>query len=125
MKPRIHSVLTHWIPGSMASGRHPEAAGLRLAGRLGLAHPRAVAGAGGLLPDGADAGLEAFGPVVLALVEQAVGEGVLAGQVRADAEVAGRLAGDHGVLVVADDRLDLLHLPGERAGGLGGRRAGG
>src|SRR5947208_15931797 len=34
----------------------------------GLAHPRAVAGAVGLLPDGADAGLEAFGPVVLALV---------------------------------------------------------
>src|SRR6185437_12186559 len=49
--------------------------------------------AGGLLPDGAGAGLEAFGLVVLALVEQAVGEGVLAGQVRTDAEVAGRLAG--------------------------------
>src|SRR6185437_16197389 len=118
MKPGIQCVLAQWIPGFSASSRRPT-------GRPGLAHPLAVAGPGGLLPDGADAGLEAFGLVVLALVEQAVGEGVLAGQVRTDAEVAGRLAGDHGVLVVADDRLDLLHLPGELARGLAGRRAGG
>src|SRR5215470_10560182 len=93
--------------------------------REGLAHPLAVAGARGLLPDGTDAGLEAFGLVVLALVEQAVGEGVLTGQMRVDAQLAGRLAGDHGVLVVADDRLDILHLPGELAGGLARCRAGG
>src|SRR5437016_2318794 len=82
-------------------------------GGAGLGHPAAAAGAGGLLPDGGGAGLEAFGLVELALVEEAVGEGVLAGQVGADAEVAGGLAGDHGVLVVAEDRLDLLHLPRE------------
>src|SRR5207245_3983863 len=89
----------------------------------GLGHPGAVAGAGGLLPDGAGAGLEASGPVELARVEEAVGEGVLAGQVRADAEVAGGLAGDHGVLVVAEHRLDLLHLPRELLSRLAGRRA--
>src|SRR5262249_9367453 len=87
-------------------------------------HPRTVAAAGGTLPDPPRLGLEASGQVKLALVEQAVGERVLAGQVGADAQVPGGLPGDHGVLVVADDRLDLLHLPGERAGGLAGRRAG-
>ena len=54
-----------------------------------------MAGAGGLLPDGGGAGLEAFGLVELALVEEAVGEGVLAGQVRTDAEVASCLAGEN------------------------------
>src|SRR6266700_4012059 len=108
-----------------SAGRRVGAAGWGWGAGRGLAHPGAVAGAGGLLPDRAGADLEAFGPVVLLLVEQAVGEGVLAGEMRVDAELAGGLAGDHGVLVVADDRLDLLHLPGERAGGLAGRRAGG
>src|SRR6516164_7671794 len=89
-----------------------------------LLHPRAVAGAGGVLPDPPRLGLEAVGLVELALVEQAVGVRVLAGQVGADAQVPGRLPGDHGVLVITDDRWDLLHLPGEPAGGLAAGRAG-
>src|SRR4029077_1347907 len=103
----------------------PSSLGWRSSGAEGLGHPGAVAGAGGLLPDGAGAGLDAFGLVELALVEEAGGERVLAGQVRADAEVAGGLAGDHGVLVVAEYRLDLLHLPRELLRRLAGRRAGG
>src|SRR5277367_796529 len=90
-----------------------------------LGHPAAVTRAGRALPGAAGGGLQAFGAMVLALVEQAVGEGVLAGQVRADAQVPGLVPGQDGVLVVAKHGLDLLHLPGEPAGRPVTGRAGG
>jgi hypothetical protein len=54
------------------------------------------------------------GPLAgVAPIEQAVAEGALTGQLRGDAEFAGDLASDHGVLVVSEHGLQLLHSPGE------------
>src|SRR5207244_1600131 len=52
-------------------GRRPKPLTIMKPPLSGLGHPGAVAGAGGLLPDGAGAGLEASGPVELALVQEA------------------------------------------------------
>src|SRR5690348_1658536 len=68
---------------------------------------------GGLLPDGAGPGLEPLTVARVPLVEHAVAERVLTGQVRADAQVTRCRAGDDRVLVLAEHRLDLLHPLGE------------
>ena len=53
-----------------------------------------------------------LGQVGLLLIEQAVGEGVLARRVRGFGLVTEMLAADHAVLVIAEQRLDGLGLLG-------------
>src|SRR5262249_9152970 len=81
-----------------------------------LVHPAPVARAGCALPRSPGLGLKPLRVAGIAPVQQAVAERVLAGEVRAYAQFPLGLAGDDGVLVIAEDRLDLLHLAGEPAG---------
>ncbi len=69
-----------------------------------------------MLPYLAGSRPEPFGLMGLLGVQQPVAERVLAGQVRADAEIPGGLPGQHRVLVIAEHRGDPLQLPGEPAG---------
>src|SRR5215469_11679463 len=77
---------------------------------------RPVEAAEGLLPDLARLRLEPFGVAGILFIQQAVAERVLPGEVRGDTQLPGHLAGDDRVLVLAEHRLDPLHLPDEPAG---------
>jgi hypothetical protein len=96
-------------------------------GSVGV-RPGGAAGAAGTTPDAGGLGLEGRRVGGVAFVEQAVGERVLAVEVRADAQVAGCRTGEHRVLVLAEHRLEPLQVPDRAARRLtddGTRRLGG
>src|SRR5690242_13858332 len=78
-----------------------------------LVHPVLIARPGSPIPRSPCLGLTPFTIAGVVPVQQAVAERVLAGQVRSYAQLPLHLAGDDSVLMVAEDRLDLLHLLGE------------
>jgi hypothetical protein len=65
---------------------------------------------------------EPFGLIGLLFVQQPVAERVLAGQVRADAEIPGGLPGQHRVLMITEDEATCFIC---RANRLAGRPAAG
>src|SRR6266566_5528802 len=80
-----------------------------------LVHPAPVARAGSPIPGTPSPAQKPFTVAYVAPVQQAVAERALTGQVRAYPQLPLHLAGDDGVLMIAENRLDLLHLPGEPA----------
>ena len=100
---------------------------VRLAQITGLAdaQPGTVLALGGALPGPAGLGFEVLRAAGVLLVEDPEREGVLPGQVGLHAEIPESRAGDHAVVVVAEQRLDLLDALGEAPGLLAERGADG
>src|SRR6266567_7811964 len=86
------------------------------------AQPAPVAGPRRLPPVPPGPFGQAIRLLAVPLVHQPVAERVLAGQVGAHAEISFQLAGDDGILMLAEDGLQPLHLPGEPARVLAERR---
>ena len=103
---------------SLGEGHHENVPGpgSRARSAWTLMQPAPVARTGRALPRSPRLSLKPPAVTGVAPVQQAVAERVLAGEVCAYAQLPLRLAGNDSVLMIAEDRLDPLHLLGEPPG---------